>query len=55
MTKPPLLTNMYVSTPFFDVCVCLCASVCVCVSRYLCQVIRVYDYVCSAFDDGAGL
>lgn len=54
MTKPPLLTNVYVSTPFLYV---QCESVCVptCARRYLCQIVRVYDHVCSAFDDGAGL
>lgn len=54
MTKPPLLTNVYVSVPFLCVW-CESGWVPVCACRYLCQTVSVYDRVCSLFDDGAGL
>lgn len=39
--------------PFYVCGVRACVPVCVC--HHSCQILRVYDHVCSAFDDGAGL
>lgn len=51
--NPLCLRTYSCQRPFYVCGVRACVPACVC--RYLCQVESVYDHVCSAFDDGAGL